>query len=137
MPGYIVVTVMFLFVLVPSVWADDDGGYDVNTEVTLTGVVTEADEAMMGPYVFTMVAEDKTYKVLTGPWWYLKQIGLAVRVGMKVEVTGSKFYNKKGVLSIAAYSITDIEESKTYRFRDGNSQMPLWHGHGNGRQRQS
>ncbi|KWT91787.1 hypothetical protein [Candidatus Magnetominusculus xianensis] len=124
-----VITIIFVLLLIPNVYADDGSGYDINTEVTLQGVVTEAGEAAMGPYVFTMVAADKTYKVMTGPWWYINQIGFTAKTGMTVEVTGSKYYDRKGGLSVAAYSIT-TGGMKTYRFRDGNSQRPLWHGRG-------
>ncbi|MBF0318511.1 MAG: hypothetical protein HQL01_01725 [Nitrospirae bacterium] len=137
MPKYIAFLFMFLLLIVPNARADDDGGYDINTEITLSGTVTEAGEQMRGPRVFTMVSAEKTYKVVTGPWWYMKQIGLSIKTGMKLEVTGSKFYGRKGELYIAAFSITDLKESKTYRFRDASSQeRPLWHGHGGGMRRQ-
>lgn len=125
-----VITVIFILLLIPSVYADEGSGYDVNTEVTLQGVVTEAGETGMGPYVFTMAAAEKTYKVMTGPWWYINQIGFTARAGMTVEVTGSKYYDRKGELSIAAYTITTDGGTKTYRFRDETSQKPLWHGRG-------
>lgn len=121
--------------LIQNVSADEWCGYDSNTEITVNGVVTVADESMRGPYVFTILSADKTFNVVTGPRWYLNQIGLAIKTGMNVVVTGSKFYDRKGELSIAAYSIFIPAESKTYQFRDSNSQRPLWHGQGHGRWR--
>ncbi|MCG6553135.1 MAG: hypothetical protein L7F77_12485 [Candidatus Magnetominusculus sp. LBB02] len=115
-----------LLVTVPNVQADEDSGYDANTEVTLSGVVSEAAEPLMGPYVFTITAADKTYKVLSGPWWFIAKIGFAPKAGTALDVTGSKYYDRKGELCISAYYIT--VGSKTYRFRDERSQMPLWHG---------
>ncbi|MEO5356430.1 MAG: OB-fold nucleic acid binding domain-containing protein [Nitrospirae bacterium YQR-1] len=126
----IFLTAVFIILLTHNLGADAGDGYDLNTEVTLAGVVAGVDEGMRGPCVFTLLSSDKTYKVVTGPRWYLNQIGLAVKTQMSVVVTGSKFYDRNGGLYISAFSIVIPSESKTYRFRDSNSQSPLWHGHG-------
>ncbi|QWR76531.1 OB-fold nucleic acid binding domain-containing protein [Candidatus Magnetomonas plexicatena] len=128
-------TVIITMLLMQNVRAEETGGYDSNTEVTVNGVVAEAGMSMMGPCVFTIHSADKTFEVMTGPRWYLNQIGLDIKTGMKLVVTGSKFYDRKGQLSIAAYSIEIPAESKTYLFRDSSTQRPLWHGQGRGRWR--
>ena len=104
--------------------------YDPNTEITISGDIIEVLEGRRGPGVFLLKSLDKTYQVITGPRWYLWKIGLSLKAGMNVEVTGSKLYDKKGRIRLIVYSLKDIETKKNYHFRRDNLK-PLWRGRGN------
>jgi len=112
-----------------SAAADKAENYDLNTEVIITGVITDELARQRGPRIFMLQSGDALYQMHTGPWWYLEQIGLTIAKGMEVEVTGSKLYDRKGVLSLIIYNLKDLKSGKTYPFRDDNF-TPLWRGQG-------
>lgn len=116
---------------VVSAMADDTDNYDLNTEVVFEGTVTQELARARGPRVFLVESGDTTYRVMSGPWWYLEEIGLTIEKGMKIEVTGSKLYDPKGDLSLIIYSLKDLNSGKTYSFRD-DKLTPLWRGRGRG-----
>ncbi|MEN8264993.1 MAG: hypothetical protein ABFR82_16205 [Nitrospirota bacterium] len=103
--------------------------YDPNTEITISGDIIKVLEGRKGPGIFLLKSVDKTYQVITGPRWYLWKIGLSLKTGMNVEVTGSKLYDKKGRIRLIVYSLKDMETKKNYHFRRDNLK-PLWRGRG-------
>ncbi|KAF0180705.1 MAG: OB-fold nucleic acid binding domain protein [Nitrospirae bacterium] len=109
-------------------------GYDENTEVTLSGIITDVGIYRRGPVVLTVKADAKTYQVVTAPRWYIAQEGISFTTGEKIEITGSKYYTKDGSLSLIANTITIAGRMTTISFRDGACN-PLWmkHRHGGGR----
>lgn len=130
--GAITLAVLILFMAYYLTWAQDTGSYDPNTEVILSGVITTPMLSQRGPRIFIFLSGEKSYHVITGPWWYLRQLRLELREGMKVEVRGSKFYSRDGELTIVIYSLKDFDTGKTYQFRTEDL-VPLWHGMMHGR----
>ncbi|MBF0345044.1 MAG: hypothetical protein HQL06_12545 [Nitrospirae bacterium] len=112
--------------------AQDSPEYDVNTEISLSGTIAQVSSEMRGPQLFTLQSEGKIYTVLTGPKWYLSDIGLILKSGMRVEVIGSKMYASDGRLHIITFSILNVEAQKRYQFRR-NDMTPLWMGQRRGR----
>ncbi len=107
--------------------ASAEDGYDPNTEVAVSGVIKEVLDTERGAVRFLLETESRQYTIVTGPWWYLDSIGLTLQAGMRVQVTGSKLYNRRGELLIITYTLETISDRKTYRFRDDNL-LPLWRG---------
>jgi hypothetical protein len=103
--------------------------YDPNTEITISGDIIEVLKGRRGPEIFSLKTADKTYQVITGPRWYLWKIGLSLKTGMNVEVTGSKLYDKKGKIRLIVYSLKDMDTKKDYHFRRDDLK-PLWSGKG-------
>ena len=109
--------------------AETPENYDPNTEITISGDIIEVLEGRRGPRIFSLKTADKTYQVITGPRWYLWKIGLSLKTGANVEVTGSKLYDKKGRIYLIVYSLKDMEMKKNYHFRRDDLK-PLWRGRG-------
>ncbi len=109
--------------------AETPENYDPNTEIVISGDISEVVEGRRGPRVFSLKTADKTYQIITGPRWYLWKIGLSLKTGMNVEVTGSKLYDKKGRIYLIVNSLKDIGMKKYYRLRRDDLK-PLWSGRG-------
>ena len=119
--------IIFLFLILTtagSAYASQD--YDLNTEITIEGtIVMSLEEERSGPLAYVLESDNRTYKIITGPWWYLREITLHLIKDMKVEVTGSKLYDRQGNLYLLLYSLKDIKNNKIYHFRDDTLE-PLW-----------
>ncbi len=118
------VAVVFFSVAV-AIASDLADRYDLNTEITVSGRVTSVLEGMRGPRMFVLDTGVKEFHVITGPYWYHEQIGFDLKEGITLEVTGSKLYDRKGILYIIAHSIKDTGTGSLYHFRDENFR-PLW-----------
>lgn len=119
--------IIFLFLILTtagSAYASQD--YDLNTEITIEGtIVMSLEEERSGPLAYVLESDNRTYQIITGPWWYLREITLHLIKDMKVEVTGSKLYDRQGNLYLLLYSLKDIKNNKIYHFRDDTLE-PLW-----------
>lgn len=128
----IILITVTLFISAPfSQAADLSDKYDVNTEVKLKGEITDFAKQNSGPNIIEFSSNNKIYQLHTGPWWYLEESGLVLKKGDRVEVTGSKTYDRNGNLILIIYDLKRLEGKKVYRFRD-NNMRPLWRGKGRG-----
>lgn len=100
-------------------------GYDENTEIVLKGKIKEILSRSRGPIILIVVAEGRTYQVITGPHWYLSEQDISFKPDANVEITGSRYLSKDGALYIIAKQIKYIDSDKTAQFRDA-SLKPLW-----------
>jgi hypothetical protein len=123
---FILIIVLLVFTT-PISALDEDRDYDQNTELIITGVVQEQLVQKRGPMTFTFNSNAKQYVIVTAPWWYMRQIGLNIKIHMPLEVTGSKFYNNDGQLYLILYSIKDLNTQKMYLLRNDDL-TPLWRG---------
>ena len=111
--------------------ADLSEKYDLNTEVQLEGEISDIIEQGKGPKIFLLKSNKRTYQLHTGPWWYLEETGVELNKGDRIEVTGSKTYDKEGNLVLIIYDLKHMGAEKVYQFRDSNMR-PLWRGRGRG-----
>ena len=111
--------------------ADLSEKYDLNTEVQLEGEISDIIGLDNGPKIFVLTSGKRRYQLRTGPWWYLEESGLELKKGDRIEVTGSKTYDKEGNLVLIIYDLKHIGKEKVFQFRDSNMR-PLWRGRGRG-----
>jgi hypothetical protein len=78
-----------------------------------------------GPKKFLFKSNNIVYQLMTGPRWYLWKIGLTLKEGEAVEVTGSKLLDKEGNLILLLYDVRKTDTGELYQFR-GNNMKPLW-----------
>jgi hypothetical protein len=121
----LIIIIILFFILATAGSAFASKGYDLNTEITIKGTIVMSLEERSGPLTYVLESDDRTYQIITGPWWYLKEITLHLIKNMKVEVTGSKLYDRQGNLYLLLYSLKDLKNNKIYHFRDDTLE-PLW-----------
>ncbi len=109
--------------------SDVPEGYDENTELTVKGAVSEITRGVRGPVVLTLQSRNKVYRVITAPPRYLEQEGIHFTSGDELEVMGSKFLGRDGVLYIMSRQIRNLATGKITTFRDSMCR-PLWRGRG-------
>jgi hypothetical protein len=66
---------------------------------------------------------DGNLVVHTAPVKFMKEYGLELQTGMKVQVVGSKVKDSTGRDTILAREV--VADNVTYRFRDANGK-PIW-----------
>ncbi len=125
----ILMVTIFLLVNTGQSTADVTGEYDLNTEVNLSGIIIKELDKSRGPRIFLFESNDRTYHLITGPRWYLWQIGLSLRKGSPVDITGSKMCDKEGNVYLLLYDVRKLDTGELYQFRDLNTK-PLWRGGG-------
>ncbi len=104
----------------------DETGYDENTEVIVRGQISQADaKTYKGLQSFLLKTRGRVFRVLTGPEWFVREVGLRLPVGLQVEVVGSKFYGHDGSLYLLARSIRYLPQGYTVQLRD-RSCNPVW-----------
>ena len=108
---------------------DVAGEYDLKTEVDLSGIIIKEIDRERGPRIFLFKSNDRFYQVVTGPRWYLWKIGLYLKEGAHVAITGSKVLDGKGNLYLLIYHLRMKDTGEFYKFRDRNMK-PLWRGRG-------
>ncbi len=119
-----------IFVLAVGLCLAQDTGYDENTEVQIRGEIQQVEiKPCKGLKGFLLNSNGRDYIVLTGPAWFLREIGLRLPDGEKVEVTGSKFYGHDGVLYLLARSIKFLSEGRIVMLRD-RACKPVWNNSG-------
>ena len=102
--------------------------YDKNTEVKLNGEIAELQDfdcpvsKTMGNHAIVKTS-DGNLVVHTAPVKFMKEYGLELQTGMKVQVVGSKLKDSTGRDTILAREI--VADNVTYRFRDANGK-PIW-----------
>ena len=102
--------------------------YDKNTEVKLNGEISELQDfdcpvsKAMGNHAIVKTS-DGNLVVHTAPVKFMKEYGLELQTGMKVQVVGSKVKDSTGRDTILAREI--VADNVTYRFRDANGK-PIW-----------
>jgi hypothetical protein len=103
-------------------------GYDKTTEVKLNGEISELQDfdcpvsKAMGNHAILKTTGGEMV-VHTAPVKFMKEYGLELKTGMKVEVVGSKLKDSTGRETILAREI--VADNVTYRFRDANGK-PIW-----------
>lgn len=102
-------------------------GYDENTEVIISGVVNEFSKGMHGPTVIRLKSGKSTYLIVTAPLWYLQMGKTPLRINSNIQVTGSRYYSKDGLLYIIAKKIKDEATGSEIHLRDSFCR-PMWHG---------
>ena len=120
---------IFLAVNAGQSTADVSGGYDLNTEVSLSGIMIKEIDRASGPRTFLFKSNDRFYHVVAGPRWYLWKIGLFLKEGSRIEITGSKIVDREGNLFLLLYDLRMKDTGECYKFRDRNMK-PLWRGRG-------
>ena len=123
------ITLIVLVVATVSQASDLSEKYDLNTEVQLEGEISDTIEQDSGPKIYVLQSNKRTYHLHAGPRWYLEESGLTLTKGDRVEVTGSKTYDKEGNLVLIIYDLKRSGNEKIYKFRDSNMR-PLWRGRG-------
>ncbi len=109
-----------LFLLTPLVaGAQPFKGYDVNTEITLEGQVVD----ILPGNKLVLKVEDKTYRLILGPRWFSKKLGLRPRPGDRLQITGSKVFGKDGRIYILGRVVR--WHQKKFYLRDETGR-PLW-----------
>ena len=84
-PGrlYILLSPLLLLVTFSRITHASEG-YDLNTEITVSGTITKMLGERRGPVTYLLESEDRLFKIITGPWWYLREIELQLRENMNV-----------------------------------------------------
>lgn len=102
--------------------------YDKNAEVKVSGEIAELQDfdcpvsKGMGNHAVVKTAGGEIV-VHTAPVKFMKEYGLELKTGMKVEVVGAKLKDSTGRETILAREI--VADNVTYRFRDANGK-PVW-----------
>lgn len=122
---------MSLFLLAPAAFAagEENDGYDVNTEESVSGRVTAIHIGTRGPLIVSVQSANRTYAIYTGPSWFWNSSGTDIQENTHVDVTGSKLIARDGSIRIICLYMTNLDTGKTTVFRD-NALMPLWRGGG-------
>lgn len=112
-------------------YAQDDLSevYDENTEITISGIITDVVLPRRGPIILKLKLRKMTYFVVTAPPWYLAQQNIIFNQGIGIEVKGSKYFSREGTIYIITREIKFQKTSKRLILRD-NYLRPLWRGHG-------
>lgn len=102
--------------------------YDKNAEVKTNGEIVELQDfdcpvsKAVGNHVI-LKTTDGNIVVHTAPVKFMKEYGLELQTGMKVQVVGAKLKDSTGRDTILAREI--VADNVTYRFRDTNGK-PIW-----------
>ncbi len=120
---------LFIFVLFlaqPS-YAETDlsEGYDENTEITVSGVVIDISSQKRGTVILKLRSGRRIYYVVTAPMWFFAQHDIVFRSGLVIEVKGSKYFGRDGIIYIISREIRDTETGKRIILRDLQSR-PAW-----------
>ncbi|NTV14628.1 MAG: hypothetical protein HGA96_11975 [Desulfobulbaceae bacterium] len=117
--------------------SDDRGGldlasgYDANTVTTLSGKITA--RYLDGPHPQAQVeidAGEGSITVVLGPRNYWAEHGVALEIGDRLTVRGSKAQGKDGVVYLLAQWISEESRGQQVAIRSETGQ-PAWAGSGN------
>ena len=102
--------------------------YDKNAEVKLNGSVEEVQEfdcpvSQALGYHALVKTTGGTLVVHTAPVKFMKQYGLELAVGDKLEIVGAKLKDAAGKETVLAREIT--RDNATFRFRNTEGK-PIW-----------
>ncbi len=102
--------------------------YDKNAEVKINGEIADLQDfdcpvsKAMGNHAIVKTTDGEIV-VHTAPVKFMKEYGLELQKGMKVQVVGAKVKDSTGRDTILAREI--VADNVTYRFRDTNGK-PIW-----------
>ncbi len=102
--------------------------YDKTAEVKVAGEITDLQDfdcpisKAMGNHAIVKTANGDVV-VHTAPVKFMKEYGLELQKGMKVDIVGAKLKDSTGKDTILAREI--VADNVTYRFRDANGK-PIW-----------
>jgi hypothetical protein len=103
------------------------GGYDLNTVGNIQGKVSGVVIPESGPVRITLIADKETYVVLASPRSFWNDMDADLKIGMEVNVRGSKSVGKDGKLYIIAQQILITGSKKALVFRNESGEA-LWRG---------
>jgi hypothetical protein len=110
--------------------AAQEAGYDENTEIVLAGQVFESHHPPhLGLECFTLKSHSRLYRIVTAPPWFMRGINLRLKMGHKIEVIGSKFYGRDGLVYVLARSLRFVPAGQTVVLRD-KACRPVWRSSG-------
>ncbi|MCE5312529.1 MAG: hypothetical protein LLF86_05195 [Nitrospiraceae bacterium] len=137
----LIIAAMFLLMAASAVYAEaePEEGYDQNIEVSFTGTVSAITETApvmhgggfmkrRGPrqhVLLTIKSQNRTYQVITGPVWFMRNSGIAISVGDEIRVTGAKIFGRDGNLYVISKQITITSTGATLVLRD-SAGFPVW-----------
>ena len=125
----IIMLTIFLVVNAGQSTADVSGEYDLNTEINLSGTIIEELDRARGPRILLFESNNRAYHLITAPQWYLWKIGLFLKEGASVEITGSRVLDEDGNLYLLINNLQMKDSGELYKFRNKNMK-PLWRGRG-------
>jgi hypothetical protein len=102
--------------------------YDKNAEVKINGEIAELQDfdcpisKTMGNHAIVKTTGGDIV-VHTAPVKFMKEYGLELQTGMKVQIVGAKLKDSTGKDTILAREV--VADNITYRFRDANGK-PIW-----------
>ncbi len=107
-------------------WAAEEitEGYDENTEISVSGTLTELLPRERGPVIVRLRTDGKSYLVVTAPPHYLYHENIELRPGSSLEVRGSKFFGGDGNIYIISRVIR-LDTGRVIVLR-GRDLRPLW-----------
>jgi uncharacterized membrane protein YgcG len=103
------------------------GGYDLNTVGNIQGKVSGVVIPESGPVRITLIADKETYFVLASPRSFWNDMDADLKIGIEVNVRGSKSVGKDGNLYIIAQEIKVTGSKKILVFRSESGEA-LWRG---------
>ena len=103
------------------------GGFDSNTVGEVQGKVSDLVLPERGPVSFKLTDERETYRVLSGPAWYWRDVSEEIGDGTDLRVRGSKSLGQDGNLYIVAQEIDIVGSGKSMVFRSEHG-SPVWKG---------
>jgi len=125
----IIMTVMALVLFGSFAAAQENEGYDENTELKLSGAVIDISDNIRGPVVIMMQARNHIYAIYTSPQWFWESLEPDIRVNTRIQVIGSKTIGRDGRLRVVCRQLKNLDTGKIYTFRD-KTLTPMWRGDG-------
>lgn len=124
---HLILISLFLLVSAAFAVAEENDGYDMNTEMSVSGRVTAIHTGARGPVIVSVQSATRTYAIYTGPSWFWNSSGTDIQENARVEVIGSKMIARDGSIRIICLQMKNLDTGKTTVFRD-DALMPLWSG---------
>lgn len=124
---HLILISLFLLVSAAFAVAEENDGYDMNTEMSVSGRVTAIHAGARGPVIVSVQSANRTYAIYTGPSWFWNSSGTDIQENARVEVIGSKMIARDGSIRIICLQMKNLDTGKTTVFRD-DALMPLWSG---------
>jgi hypothetical protein len=123
----VLIAIAFLILSGTFAAAEDNEGYDANTELKLSGVVINISDNVRGPVIVRLKVKARIYDIHAGPRWFWDSVGSDIRVNTRVQVTGSKLIGRDGSLRIIGRNIKNLDTGRFIALRD-ESLTPVWRG---------
>jgi hypothetical protein len=119
----IVMAMMILFGSIAA--AQENEGYDENTELRLSGVVVDISGNVRGPVIVRLKVKTRIYDIHAGPRWFWDSLMPDIRSNTRILVTGSKLIGRDGSLRIVCRQLKNLDTGRVYTFRD-ETLTPVW-----------